>query len=333
MPVKGTNRRAFMAGLTGAATWWKVARAQKQEGIRRLGVLYGLAEDDPNWRINRNAFIGEMRKLGWIEGVNLAIEYRTALGDEQRFREYAAELVSLKPDLILGVSPSALAALADQTRTIPIVFTVDNDPIREGHVTSLAHPGGNITGFTDVAFVIAGKWPQLLKEVLPSLSEVYVVYHPQLEFDEVYMKFIRTGASAVNVEVKPVLIGDVPEIKPVIASLAFAGRNGLLVIPSAFTAVHRTRIIEAITDRAVPAIFPYKYFAVSGGLMSYSVDQSDEFPRAARYVDRILKGANPGDLPIQEPIKFELVVNLKTAKAMDIVVPPSLLARADEVIE
>jgi putative tryptophan/tyrosine transport system substrate-binding protein len=328
------KRREFIVGLGSAAAWPVLARAEQSKSIRRIGVLYGLAEDDPQWRAMRTAFVGEMRKLGWVEGNNLQIEYRTALGDPQRFRDYAAELVSLKPDLILGVSPLALAALAQQTRSIPIVFTVDLDPVREGHVASIAHPGGNITGFTDTAFEIGTKWPQLLKELVPNLRDVVLGYYPQpFGLDEVWMQFIKAGMSTVNASLSPTPIRDVPEISSVIGNLPVTDDNGFLLIPSAFTAVHRASIVEAVGQRGIPTVFPLKYYTVSGGLMSYSPDQVEEMSRAAGYVDRIFNGSNPGDLPVQEPTKFELVINLKTAKRMGITIPASLLARADEVIE
>jgi putative tryptophan/tyrosine transport system substrate-binding protein len=326
------NRRTFITALGGAAVWPPVTLAQQSERIRTIGVLFGIAEDDPVWRAERNIFVTEMQRLGWVEGRNLHIAYRTALGNDDLFHTYAAELVSLKPDVILSVNPSAIAALASKTKTIPIVFTVELDPVREGHVASTAHPGGNITGFTDVDFTIAGKWPQLLKEIAPNLRTAVVLFHPQLDLDDIWRRSIESGASAAAIDLQLTPIREAADIEPAIANLS-AEANGLLVIPSPFTAFQRAPIIAAANKRGLPAVYPLKYFTVSGGLMSYSPDQLDEFRRAAGYVDRILRGANPGELPVQEPTKFELVVNLKPAQAIGMQIPPSLLARTDEVIE
>jgi putative tryptophan/tyrosine transport system substrate-binding protein len=326
------NRRAFIAGLGGAAAWPLVARAQQFDRTRTIGVLFGIAENDPIWRAERNIFVAEMQRLGWDEGRNLRIEYRTALGNDDLFHTYATELISLKPDVILSVNPSAIAALAPKTKSIPIVFTVELDPVREGHVASTAHPGGNITGFTDVDFTIASKWPQLLKEIAPNLRAAIVLFHPQLSLDDIWMRSIESGSSAAALDLHLTPIREAADIEPAITNVS-SEANGLLVSPSPFTAVHRAPIIAAANKRGLPAVYPLKYFTVSGGLMSYSPDQLDEFRRAAGYVDRILRGANPGELPVQEPTKFELVVNLKTAKALGLIIPPTLLARADEVIE
>jgi putative tryptophan/tyrosine transport system substrate-binding protein len=329
------KRREFITLLGGTAAAWPLAvRAQPASPMRLIGVLMGFAESDPAARSEVAAFRGALTKLGWTEGSNLRTELRWGAGDANRIRTFAKELVDLRPESILGHSTPVTGALARETRTIPIVFTVVADPIGSGFAASLAHPGGNITGFSDFSSVLGGKWVELLKEIAPRTVRMALLFNPATTSPiEFYMSSIQAAASsfAVQVSAAPVLAKD--EIEGVIAAQARNPGGGLIVMPDAFNAANRDLIIALAARFGLPAIYNASYFAESGGLIAYGGDRTEEFRQAAGYIDRILKGAKPADLPVQQPTKFELVINMKTAKALGLTLPPTLFATADEVIE
>ena len=326
------RRRAFIA-FPAAAAWPAVADAQQPDRMRRIGVLMGLAESDPEGQARIAAFRQGLRELGWIEGRNIRFDIRWVAGDAARAGAFAVELVSLAPEVILGTNTPPMRALKQTTQTIPIVFAGLSDPIGDGLVTSLSKPGGNITGFSSFEPAIAGKWLQLLKEISPSLARVAVIFNPDTAPHQVFLPPLEAAAPAVGVALIRAIVRDPPAIEGTIAALAGDRGNGLVVIPDSFTAVHRLMVHQAAARHRVPTIYPIRYHAVEGGLLSYGPDFNDQHRRAASYVDRILKGERPADLPVQTPTKFEFVVNLKTAKALSITIPDFLLARADEVIE
>jgi putative ABC transport system substrate-binding protein len=276
----------------------------------------------------------ELQKLGWKVGQDLRIDHRWAGGDRERYRSNAANLVKLKEELIVAVSTPAVRALRRESLTIPIVFTQVSDPLGQGFVKSLAKPGGLVTGFSNYDRAMGGKWLELLKEVAPVVTHAAVVFNPQTApYAELYMRSIRAAAPSVAVSVTTLQIRNVSEIEPALSAFSRGPSGGLIVMTDAFTAVHRKRIIELAARFAMPAMYPYRYYVADGGLMSYGIDQLDQMRGAAIYVDRILKGDRPGDLPVQEPTKFQLVINERTAKALGLKIPESLLLRADEVIE
>src|SRR5262245_35186307 len=326
------KRRAFISLLGGAAAAWPLAaRAQQGERIRRIGVLMASAETDPESPSRVAAFQQGLAMVGWITGQNVRIDYRWAAGEPTRMQVMARELVDLQPDVILASTTPSTAALMRETRTIPIVFVVVSDPVGSGFVASIARPGGNITGFTNIESSLGGKWIQLLKEIAPRVTRVALMFNPETAlFAAYYVRPIEAAAPSFAVEhiAKPIRTDS--EIEPAIADM---GRGGLIVLPETFTTIHRKSIILAAARNNVPTIYPFRFMASDGGLIAYGVDLVDLFRRAAPYVDRILRGANPADLPVQAPTKFELAINLKTAKALGLQVPPTLLATADEVIE
>jgi putative ABC transport system substrate-binding protein len=331
------RRREFITLLGGAAAgaWPLVARAQQPERVRRIGVLMVDAESDPEGQSYAKAIREGLKQLGWIEGSNVKLDYRWAAGDARLIRTFAKELVELKPEVILARSTPATAALKDETRTIPIVFTVVSDPIGSGFVTNLAHPGGNITGFTNFESSISGKWLGLLKEIAPRITQVGAMYNPETApYAPYYVRTFEVAAKSFSVEPISVVVHNDADIERAIAGLARESNGGLIILPDAFTtSSHRTQIIEQAARHHVPAVYPYGFIAVEGGLMSYGIDVPDLYQRAASYIDRIFHGTKPSDLPVQQPTKFELVINLKTAKSLGITVPATLLTRADEVIE
>jgi ABC-type uncharacterized transport system substrate-binding protein len=328
------KRREFITLLGGtAATWPLAARAQQGERMRRIGVLMNLAADDADGQARMAAFLQGLAQLGWSEGRNLRIDTRWGEGDADRARRYAAELVALAPDVILASGGSVLAPLLQATRAVPIVFTIVADPVGAGFVNSLARPGGNITGFTGFDYSLSGKWLELLKQIAPGVTRAAVIRDPAIAAGIGQWGAIHTAAPAIGVEVSPVNVRDAGEIEHAVAAFARSANGGLIVTGSALAFVHRDLIVALAARHKLPAVYWDRAPVVSGGLISYAPDSIDQYRRAAGYVDRILKGEKPADLPVQAPTKYELVINLKTAKALGLDVPPMVLARADEVIE
>ena len=328
------HRRDFITLLGGAAAAWPLAaRAQQAEQrVRRIGVLYSLAEDDPESVPRRTAFEKGLKQLGWTNGGNLRIDYRWAGNDPEMIRKFVAELVASKPDVILNSGSIAVGPMMQATRDIPIVFLQVIDPVGSGLIESMAQPGGNVTGFMQFEYSLAGKWLELLKEIAPNVSRVAVVRDATRIPGIGQFAVIQAMAPPHRMELSPINAGDPAEMERGIAALARVANAGL-VVTAGGTAVHRDLIIAAAAKYRLPAIYPYRYFATSGGLISYGPDTIEPYLRAASYVDRILKGERPANLPVQAPTKYQLVINLKTAKALGLTVPPSLLARADEMIE
>jgi putative tryptophan/tyrosine transport system substrate-binding protein len=329
----GMRRREFLGVLSGAALAWPhVARAQPDR-MRRIGVLIGYAESDPEGRANFAAFREALQKLGWAEGRNIRIDSRWAL-DAELTQRFAKELVALQPDLFLSDSTPATAALLQQTRTIPIIFANAADPVGSGFVASLPRPGGNVTGFTNMEPTIAGKWLELLKEIAPRVNRVAFLFNPATApYANYFLNPFKAAAASIGVEAIAAPVRDTSELESVIAAQARQPNGGLIVMPDTFTTVHRAKITTLAARYRLPAFYPFRFFTELGGLLSYGSDRHDNFRRAASYVDRILKGEKPSELPVQAPVKFELVINLKTAKALGLDVPAQLQQRADEVIE
>ena len=323
-------RREFITLIGGAAAWPLGARAQQPERMRRIGALMYLAADDPDSPALAAAFARGLQELGWIEGRNIQIDYRWGGGDLDRVRRYAAELVALAPDVILVTSGSALAALQNATRTVPIVFASVSDPVGAGYVASLARPGGNTTGFTLFEYSISGKWLELLKQLAPGMTRAAVIRDPSITSGTGQFAAIQAVAPPLGVELTPIDARDAGGIEHTIAG--FTG-GGLIVTASPSAFLRRELIIAAVARHRLPAVYPIRLYVANGGLISYGPDEIEQHRRAASYIDRILKGERPADLAVQHPTKYDLVINLKTAKALGIEVPPSLLARADGVIE
>jgi putative ABC transport system substrate-binding protein len=327
------KRRAFIGLLGGAAAWPLAARAQQGERIRRVGLLTGLAQDDPEAQARIKAFQQRLQELGWTDGRNIHIDYRWTAGDVGRTKTYAAELVALAPDVILVNTPPGLAALQKATRTIPIVFVQVVDA-SESSATSIAHPGGNVTGFYSYfAYTIVGKWLELLKEIAPQVRRIAIMQNVDHPAWPGYLRAINDIAPSFGVGVVPAGLHGPTDIKLGIDKLAREPGGGLIVLPDSMTAAHRKSIIDLAAIHRIPAVYPVRYFVVSGGLVSYGADLVASVRQATSYVDRILRGASPADLPAQQSTKLELVINLKTAKTLGLDVPPSVLARADDVIE
>jgi putative ABC transport system substrate-binding protein len=301
--------------------------------MRRIGVLMGFAEDNADAQALLAAFLQSLQQLGWTDGRNVRIDTRWGGGDAERHRRYAAELVTLTPDVILASSSPALGPLLQATRTIPIVFTAITDPVGAGFVDSLARPGGNATGFTSFEYGNSGKWLELLKEIAPHVTRVAVLRDAAIAAGIGQFGAIQSAAPSLGVEVSALNVRDAGEIERAFAAFARSSNGGLIVTSSALAYIHRNLIITLAARHKLPAVYNNRYFVTGGGLVSYGPDRIDQFRRAAGYVDRILKGEKPADLPVQAPTKYELVINLKTAKALGLDVPPTLLARADEVIE
>jgi putative tryptophan/tyrosine transport system substrate-binding protein len=329
------RRREFMA-LIGAASSFALARgavAQQADRLRRIGVLSPVAEDDPDRQPRAAAFQDALQKLGWTEDRNVRIDHRWVGPDPERLRNGAAELVGLKPDVILASTAFALRPLLRETSTIPIVFTNIYDPVEAGFIASLAHPGGNITGFTLGEFSIAGKMLALLKEVAPHVGRVAVVFNPDQSPQVAMWGAVEAVAPSLGVRLTAIEVHDALEIEHPIEAFARVPDGGLMVLPNPVTVMHRNLIIELAARHHLPAIYGFRVFCAAGGLLSYGTDLLEAYRQAAVYVDRILRGTKPGDLPVQQPTKFELVINLKTAKALGLTIPESFLLRADEVIE
>jgi ABC-type uncharacterized transport system substrate-binding protein len=317
-----------------AATWPLAARAQQPDRMRRIGVLMGFAESDHEAQSWVAAFREELQKLGWTEGRNIEIDTRWATADVESMQRFAKELVTLQLDLILTSSTPATAAMLQQTRTTPVIFVWVADPVGSGFVASLARPGGNVTGFTPLEGSLGGKWVELLKEIAPHVARVTLLFNPAMAtFIEGYLNSFKATAASLGVEAILAPVHDMSELESVIAAQARESNGGVIVIPDAFTIVHRAEITLLAARYRVPAVYWSRFFAELGGLISYGSDSIDEYRRAASYADRILKGAKPSELPVQAPVKFELLINLKTAKALGLNVPIPLLDRADEVIE
>ena len=327
------KRREFITLLGGAATWPLAARAQQGERMRRIGVLTNLAENDPEGQSRNEAFRQGLHQLGWTDGGNVRIDYRGTLGDAERTRRYAAELVALAPDVILATGSAAAGPLLQATRTVPIVFVIVPDPVGAGFVDGLARPGGNATGFLSSEYGISGKWVELLKQIAPAVIRAAIIRDPAITAGIGQFGAIQAVAPSLGVEVSPVNVRDAGEIERAVTAFARASNGGVIVTGSALAGVHRDLIITLAARHKLPAVYYARYFVAAGGLISYGPDFVDQYRQAASYVDRILKGEKPADLPVQAPTKYELVINLKTAKALGIEIPPTLLARADEVIE
>jgi putative ABC transport system substrate-binding protein len=327
------RRREFITLLGGAAAWPHAARAQQSGALRRIGVFMPGASD-PEGMAAVTAFVQSMAQLGWIDGQNVRIDYRWGAGDVERFRVVAAELVALAPDVVLAFGYSTVSALQKTTGRVPIVFAGLTDPVGAGLVASLARPGGNTTGFLTSEFGFAGKWLELLKEVAPRVTRVAVLRDPAVASQIALFGSIQAVAPSLGVELRPIDVRDTGEIERGVTAFAADESNGGLIVPTGARGFLNRELIVALAARhRLPAVYAYRSHVMSGGLISYGSDQVDRFRRAATYVDRILRGEKPADLPVQAPTKYDLVINLKTAKALGLEVPPMLLARADEVIE
>jgi putative ABC transport system substrate-binding protein len=328
------RRREFITLLGSAGAAWPVmALGQQRERMRRVGVLTNLSESDTEGRARDEAFVQELRQLGWIEGGNLQIDRRFTAGDEALVRQYARELVGLEPNVIVTTGSAGLVPLLRETRTLPLVFTIVPDPVGAGFVDSLARPGGNATGFVQFEFGLSAKWLELLKEVAPDVTRVAVLREPGLTAAIAQFAALQAVAPSLRMELVPLNFRDQADIERVVASFARSQSDGMIVTSGPLAAVHRKTIIATAARHKLPAVYVSRFTALDGGLISYGPDFVDQFRGAATYVDRILKGEKPADLPVQAPTKYELVVNLKAAKALGLSLPPSLLARANEVVE
>jgi putative ABC transport system substrate-binding protein len=328
------RRRDFITLIGGAAASWPLAgRAQQSDRMRRIGILMGFGESDHDARSWLVAFREELRNLGWMEDRNVEMEIRWA-ADLESMRRFAKELAALQPDLIFTSTTPATAAMLQQTHTIPVIFVLVGDPVFSGFVASLSRPGGNVTGFTPIVGSLAGKWVELLKDIAPRVATVTLLFNPPTAtFVERYVDPFRAAAASLGVKAIVAPVNDMLELESIFTTQARDPNSGFVVIPDVFTVAHREEITSLAARWRVPAIYWSRSFAESGGLISYGPFILDEFRRGASYVDRVLKGAKPSELPVQAPTKFELVVNLKTAKALGLTIPPALLATTDEVIE
>jgi putative tryptophan/tyrosine transport system substrate-binding protein len=328
------KRRAFITLLGGAAFAWPLAaRAQQRERMRRIGVLMNLASDDAEGQARLAAFLQGLQEAGWAVGRNMRIDLRWGGGDPESFRKQASELVALAPDVVFASGIPAATPLLQATRHVPIVFAQVVDPVGAGLVASLARPGGNATGFTSPEYGFAGKWVELIKEIAPGVTRVAVLRDATSSSGIGYMGAVRLAASSFGMELTPVGITDAGEIERGVTAFGRASNGALIVTGNTLTMVHRELIITLAARHRLPAVYALPLFANDGGLICYGPDSIDPYRRAAGYVDRILKGEKPADLPVQQPTKFELIINLKTAKALGLEIPPTVLARADEVIE
>jgi putative tryptophan/tyrosine transport system substrate-binding protein len=329
------RRREFITivGAT-AATWPLAARAQQQESVRRVGVLSGRTVDDPDAQAWIAAFRQGLHELGWSEGRNLQIDYRWAGPDPTRIKVFAAELVGTSPDVILANTSPSVAALREVTRTIPVVFVGIGDPVGQGFVASLERPGGNITGFAGFEFSIGEKWLGLLKELAPSISRAAFLFHPELgPYYLSWLKSVEAASTALGVQITAAPVRTAADVEAAMSTIAASPNGGLVVEPDAYTTANRKMIIEFAARYRLPAVYAYPRDAAEGGLVSYGPQVVELFRRSASYFDRILKGEKPANLPVQQPLKYELVINLKTAQTLALTVPPGLIAIADEVIE
>jgi putative ABC transport system substrate-binding protein len=328
----GIGRRQFISALGGAVAWPLAAHAQQGDSMRRIGVLQGLAADDPAAQTTNAAFVQGLQQLGWTDGRNVHIDFRFGAGNAAEARKYADELVALAPDVILTPNQT-VGPLLQATRTVPIVFVIVPDPVGSGFVDSLSRPGGNATGFMMFEYSLCGKWLELLKEIAPSVTRAAVLWDPTIPSGIGQFAIIQSVALSVGVEVHPVNVSDAAEIERAAAAFAQSANGGLIVTSSALSEVHRDLIIALAARHKLPAVYYERHWVSGGGLISYGPNFLDQFRQAAGYVDRILKGEKPADLPVQAPTKYELVANLKTAKALGLTLPPTVLTRADDVIE
>jgi ABC-type uncharacterized transport system substrate-binding protein len=329
------RRRTFITLLGGAATWPVAARAQQGDQMRRLGVLSNIGESDMEAQSMAAALHRGLRGLGWVNGRNLQVDHRWGAGNPERIAAFAKELVALKPEVIVAHTTPSVIALRRETNTVPLVFVQVSDPIGTGFITNMAHPGGNITGFTNFESSMVGKWVEMLKEMAPGISRVAFLFNPQTApyVTRYYQGPLEASARALGIEPWAASVSSVADIESAIAKFGREPGGGFIMMPDSFNIVHRDRITALAAQYRLPAISPYRFAVREGGLMSYGVEQVELFRLAASYVDRLLKGAKPAELPVQSPTKFELVINTKTAKALGIEVPITLLTRADEVIE
>jgi ABC-type uncharacterized transport system substrate-binding protein len=325
------GRRKFLATLCGAAAWPLAARAQQGSAIKRIGVLMNVAADDPEGQARIVAFVQGLQQLGWSDGRNVQIDIRWGGGDPERIHKYAAELVALAPDAILATSTIVVRPLQQATHTVPIVFVQVIDPVGAGMVATLARPGGNTTGFTVFEYGLSGKWLELLKEIAPRVTRVAMLRDLTIGLGQ--LGAIQSVAPSLGLELTPIGVGDVGEIERTVAAFARSSNGGLIVTASTSAVIHRDLISMLAARHRLPAVYSFRYFVTAGGLISYGPNSIDPYRRAASYIDRILKGEKPADLPVQAPTKYELVINLKTAKGLGLDMPASVLARADEVIE
>jgi putative tryptophan/tyrosine transport system substrate-binding protein len=328
------NRREFISLLGGAAVAWPLAgRAQQREKMRRIGVLMNLAADDPESQRRMTAFVQGLQQLGWTDGRNVRIDARWGAGDGEHLRKNAAEVVALAPDVIVAEGSASLAPLMQLTRTIPVVFTIVPDPVGAGFVDSLPRPGGNATGFSQFEYGLSGKWVELLKELAPRVARAAVLREPGLTAGIAQFAALQAVAPSLGVELVALNVRDGAQIERSLAAFVRSKSDGMIVTSSPLAAVHRKLIVDLAARHKLPAVYAVRYMAAAGGLASYGPDFVDQYRQAASYVDRILNGEKPADLPVQAPTKYELVINLKTAKALGLDVPATVLARADEVIE
>jgi ABC-type uncharacterized transport system substrate-binding protein len=330
------KRRDFITVLGGAAVGWPLAaRTQQGERVRRIGVLMAYVENDPEGQAGIAAFREGLQTRGWTEGRNIRLDTRWATpGDADAMQRSAKELVALAPDLILSPTTPATAATLQQTRSIPIIFVNVSDPVGSGFVASFPRPGGNVTGFITMEPTMAGKWLELFNEIAPRVNRVAFLFNPvSAPYAEYYLSPLKAAAASIGVEAIATPLRDRSELESVVAAQAREPNGGLIVMPDAFSVAHRAEVIALTARYHLPAVYAFRFFAELGGLLSYGSDLVDNFRRAATYADGILRGEKPSELPVQAPVKFELVINLKTAKALGLTVPPTLIARADEVIE
>jgi putative tryptophan/tyrosine transport system substrate-binding protein len=328
------TRREFLTLLGGAAAWPIAVRAQQSDRMRRIAVLMNNAEDDPEGQTRAAAFRQGLQALGWTEGKNLSIDWRWTAGDVGRIRSDVAELARGAPDIIVANGRVILSEAVQVIRSTPILFVLVNDPVGQGFISSLARPGGNVTGFTFFEHAMFGKSLELLKKVAPAVTRVGFMFNPDMSaYYDQFLPAFETDARQYSIKLTVARVGSQPEIEAAVAKLAAAPGGGLIVPPDAYTLVHRSLIVQSTAQHRIPAVYSYRQLITEGGLMSYGPETSDIFRRSASYVDRILKGANPAELPAQAPAKFEFAINLKTATTLGLTVPPTVIALADEVIE
>jgi putative ABC transport system substrate-binding protein len=328
------RRRDFITAIGGSAIAWPLVARAQAERVRNVGVLLSTSEEDAEGQARAALLRQAFNELGWVEGRNIHFDYRWTRGDAARAKAEAAALVNQKPDVIVAISTLSLVAVKNETTTIPIVFVVVGDPIGQGFVSSLAHPGGNITGFSAFEFAISGKWLELLKEVAPEVGRVAFIFSPDAgPYAEKFVQSIVPVAPSLGVNLVVSPTRNPAEVNGAVTAVVGEPKGGLIINPDAFTTANRSLIVSLAASYRLPAVYPYRFWVADGGLISYGHDNNEPYRRAPSYVDKILKGANPADLPIQQPTKFELIINLKTAKTLGLTIPRELLDRADELIE
>jgi ABC-type uncharacterized transport system substrate-binding protein len=327
------RRRDFIATVSGAVAWPLAAQAQQSNRMRRVGLLMGYPEGDAEGQANLATFRQGLLELGWIEGRNIQIDVRWGGADPNKAQTFARELIGMTPDVIVPNTNLMTAILQKETQTIPIVFVFVGDPVASGYVTNLARPGGNTTGFSALDSAIGGKWLELLKEIAPHVTRVAVILHPETPPNVGFLRAAEAAASSFGVKVVAIGVHSAPEIEHPVTEFAAEANGGLIIAPHAVTLTYRKLIIDLAARYRLPTVYGFRIFATSGGLLSYGTNPRDQFRRGASYVDRVLKGEKPGDLPVQDPTEYELVINLKTAKALGLDVPPLLQQRADELLE